>query len=97
LFSFLFFIQLLSLVFFSLSFFFYCHGHHRDLPSFPTRRSSDLSANPQASSTTAAQRSAMRDFVFAIRAVDGMLAPVVRLDPRCVTTHSMGGPSSCLT
>src|SRR5437879_9961870 len=23
-------------------FFFYCHSHHRDLPSFPTRRSSDL-------------------------------------------------------
>src|SRR5438132_7114800 len=23
-------------------FFFYCHGHHRDLHSFPTRRSSDL-------------------------------------------------------
>src|SRR5262249_56911298 len=24
------------------SFFFYCYGHHRALPSFPTRRSSDL-------------------------------------------------------
>src|SRR5947209_11924842 len=24
------------------SFFFYCYGHHRDLHSFPTRRSSDL-------------------------------------------------------
>src|SRR5207302_10358484 len=24
------------------SFFFYCHGPHRDLHSFPTRRSSDL-------------------------------------------------------
>src|SRR6266852_9134466 len=24
-------------------FFFYCSGHHRDLHSFPTRRSSDLS------------------------------------------------------
>src|SRR5207248_10166232 len=24
------------------SFFFHCHGPHRDLPSFPTRRSSDL-------------------------------------------------------
>src|SRR5438552_7945423 len=24
------------------SFFFYCSGHHRDLHSFPTRRSSDL-------------------------------------------------------
>src|SRR6267154_4466546 len=23
-------------------FFFYCYGHHRDLHSFPTRRSSDL-------------------------------------------------------
>src|SRR5690242_21570050 len=23
-------------------FLFYCYGHHRDLPSFPTRRSSDL-------------------------------------------------------
>src|SRR5207237_9919900 len=28
--------------FFSLFFFFYCSGHHRDLHSFPTRRSSDL-------------------------------------------------------
>src|SRR5438132_3005903 len=26
----------------SVSFFFYCSGHHRDLHSFPTRRSSDL-------------------------------------------------------
>src|SRR5206468_9410535 len=25
-----------------LSFFFYCHAHHRHLHSFPTRRSSDL-------------------------------------------------------
>src|SRR5436305_11383717 len=25
-----------------LLFFFYCYGHHRDLHSFPTRRSSDL-------------------------------------------------------
>src|SRR5690349_23598734 len=25
-----------------LIFFFYCYGHHRDLHSFPTRRSSDL-------------------------------------------------------
>src|SRR5689334_25082628 len=24
------------------NFFFYCHGYHRDLHSFPTRRSSDL-------------------------------------------------------
>src|SRR5699024_12694890 len=32
--------------FFSLSFlfFFYCYGDHRDLHSFPTRRSSDLGA-----------------------------------------------------
>src|SRR5438270_1100375 len=28
--------------FFLLSFFFYCYGDHRDLHSFPTRRSSDL-------------------------------------------------------
>src|SRR5699024_10283923 len=40
--------QLLSLIFHtttqfsSFSFFFYCSGHHRDLHSFPTRRSSDL-------------------------------------------------------
>src|SRR5689334_24818365 len=27
-----------------MSFFFYCYGHHRDLHSFPTRRSSDLFA-----------------------------------------------------
>src|SRR5687768_18404129 len=27
-----------------LYFFFYCYGHHRDLHSFPTRRSSDLAA-----------------------------------------------------
>src|SRR5207302_7449702 len=27
-------------------FFFYCYGDHRDLHSFPTRRSSDLSARP---------------------------------------------------
>src|SRR5438552_19206314 len=26
----------------SLFFFFYCYAHHRDLHSFPTRRSSDL-------------------------------------------------------
>src|SRR5437588_7283192 len=29
-------------------FFFNCYGDHRDLPSFPTRRSSDLSARPPA-------------------------------------------------
>src|SRR5207302_10485456 len=29
-------------MFYLLSFFFYCYGHHRDLHSFPTRRSSDL-------------------------------------------------------
>src|SRR5437762_13544922 len=28
-------------------FFFYSSGHHRDLHSFPTRRSSDLSGNPR--------------------------------------------------
>src|SRR5439155_18711356 len=27
---------------------FYSHGHHRNLPSFPTRRSSDLEPGPQA-------------------------------------------------
>src|SRR5947209_16536913 len=27
-------------------FFFYCYGDHRDLHSFPTRRSSDLSGRP---------------------------------------------------
>src|SRR5206468_12291944 len=26
----------------SILFFYTCYGHHRDLPSFPTRRSSDL-------------------------------------------------------
>src|SRR5438067_9969628 len=31
-------------------FFFYCHGDHRDLHSFPTRRSSDLS--PRCASMT---------------------------------------------
>src|SRR5947207_11237373 len=31
-----------SSLIFLLSFFFYCYGHHRDLHSFPTRRSSDL-------------------------------------------------------
>src|SRR5205085_3420373 len=33
---------LLFLFFFFFFFFFYCSGHHRDLHSFPTRRSSDL-------------------------------------------------------
>src|SRR5437870_11005012 len=28
------------------SFFFYCSAHHRDLHSFPTRRSSDLNLRP---------------------------------------------------
>src|SRR5687768_17894533 len=28
----------------SIFFFFYCYAHHRDLHSFPTRRSSDLEA-----------------------------------------------------
>src|SRR5438552_19114322 len=32
-----------SWLIFHLMFFFYCYGHHRDLHSFPTRRSSDLS------------------------------------------------------
>src|SRR5438876_4905067 len=31
-------------LFFLLFFFFYCYGDHRDLHSFPTRRSSDLPA-----------------------------------------------------
>src|SRR5205809_7842189 len=31
---------------FTFLFFFYCSGHHRDLHSFPTRRSSDLSCSP---------------------------------------------------
>src|SRR5206468_7010374 len=31
-----------------ISFFFHCSGDHRDLHSFPTRRSSDLSTNPPA-------------------------------------------------
>src|SRR5436305_13411652 len=37
-------IHFLSVSFVSsfLSFFFYCYGDHRDLHSFPTRRSSDL-------------------------------------------------------
>src|SRR5437762_11340546 len=30
----------------NFSFFFYCYSHHRDLHSFPTRRSSDLHAGP---------------------------------------------------
>src|SRR5699024_12450235 len=37
----LFFSPLLS---FCHLFFFYCYGHHRDLHSFPTRRSSDLAS-----------------------------------------------------
>src|SRR5690242_21576070 len=32
---------------FSCLFFFNCYGHHRDLHSFPTRRSSDLCESPQ--------------------------------------------------
>src|SRR5438309_7900803 len=32
-----------------LLFFFYCFGDHRDLHSFPTRRSSDLSTAPRSS------------------------------------------------
>src|SRR5947209_16907489 len=34
-------------------FFFYCSGDHRDLHSFPTRRSSDLSCSRTRISTTA--------------------------------------------
>src|SRR5205085_4913493 len=34
-----------SFIFFSF-FFFYCYGAHRDLHSFPTRRSSDLTRTP---------------------------------------------------
>src|SRR5205823_14031405 len=34
--------------FFFYSFFFYCYAHHRDLHSFPTRRSSDLPAGSTA-------------------------------------------------
>src|SRR5438132_6762155 len=33
---------MISMLFFLYSFFFYCDGDHRDLHSFPTRRSSDL-------------------------------------------------------
>src|SRR5687767_15594668 len=29
-----------------MSFCFYCYAHHRDLHSFPTRRSSDLASRP---------------------------------------------------
>src|SRR5437867_9971333 len=32
-------------------FFFYCSAHHRDLHSFPTRRSSDLQAEIQSSAS----------------------------------------------
>src|SRR5438874_6196496 len=32
--------------FMSPIFYFYCHSHHRDLHSFPTRRSSDLGVFP---------------------------------------------------
>src|SRR5690606_41247708 len=39
--SFLSFLRL-SLILFYFFFFFYCYVHHRDLHSFPTRRSSDL-------------------------------------------------------
>src|SRR5438105_15244293 len=34
--------RLRALLRFILFFLFYCYGHHRDLHSFPTRRSSDL-------------------------------------------------------
>src|SRR5437868_8752527 len=36
---------ILSALYFSF-FFFYCYGAHRDLHSFPTRRSSDLAQHP---------------------------------------------------
>src|SRR5688572_31253813 len=39
----------------SLIVFFYCYGDHRDLHSFPTRRSSDLCA-PRSTSTTSPRR-----------------------------------------
>src|SRR5439155_26025311 len=43
----------------SLSFFFfYCSGHHRDLHSFPTRRSSDLRWDARRARSRAARRSA---------------------------------------
>src|SRR5699024_12793442 len=37
-------------------FFFYCSGHHRDLHSFPTRRSSDLELRHRASTDGSQQR-----------------------------------------
>src|SRR5690242_20801518 len=39
------------------SFLFSCSGDHRDLPSFPTRRSSDLISPPLGSSNPATMRS----------------------------------------
>src|SRR5206468_10268650 len=36
----------------------YCHGHHRELHSFPTRRSSDLRHRASAAAETAGQRPA---------------------------------------
>src|SRR5699024_12275442 len=38
-------VTIMSASFFLLFFFFYCSGDHRDLHSFPTRRSSDLFAS----------------------------------------------------
>src|SRR5437016_8113857 len=39
-----------------LFFFFYCYGDHRDLHSFPTRRSSDLARHERAGARRGAQR-----------------------------------------
>src|SRR5438105_12635085 len=41
---------------FSFFFFFYCYGDHRDLHSFPTRRSSDLAAGVGADGDDVAHR-----------------------------------------
>src|SRR5205807_1850615 len=35
-----------------IAFFFYCYPHHRDLHSFPTRRSSDLAVSPDLAPTS---------------------------------------------
>src|SRR5436190_5556436 len=40
---------------FSVSFFFYCYGDHRDLHSFPTRRSSDLARGSRGETTASAR------------------------------------------
>src|SRR5207249_11091734 len=46
----------LSSLTFILFFFFNCSGHHRDLHSFPTRRSSDLLLLPAPNSRSNAER-----------------------------------------